>query len=110
MRQFMFDEIRREDMEKMTQWLEERAENSPMTGLYWMTIPDDLLDPGQLGERDDQPFCFAIELGDDWAKFELLVRSRTNLRSPHTRYATPRQMQYIIDMADQIVQELQILT
>lgn len=110
MRQLLLDEIAPPDAARLTEWLKANAEMSPMEGLYWMEMPPDRLTAEQAAAEGDQPFCFAIEVGEDWAKIELLVRSRTNLRSPHTGYAAGGQRAYILDFADRLVADLGLTT
>ena len=70
----------------------------------------DLLDENQFGCEADQPFCFAVEVGDSWVKFELLIRSRVNFRSPHVSYASRTQRQFILEFVTSMIDELGIKT
>ncbi|MFH1137507.1 MAG: hypothetical protein V1816_15675 [Pseudomonadota bacterium] len=110
MRQILFDELTREDLAKLEGRLREFATPSLVEGLYWIEAPRDLLDPGQYEAEADQPFCFAVELGDGWVKFELLIRSLANMRSCQVRYAGAAQQKFILDLATRLVEELGLMT
>ncbi|MBU2548734.1 MAG: hypothetical protein KKB20_10010 [Proteobacteria bacterium] len=110
MRQFLIDELSRQDAARLDAHLKEHAESSAVNGLYWVEISRDLLDPGQYETRNDHPFCFAIEVGETWAKFEFLIRSRANMRSPHTRYANPAQQKFIMDFSARLIRDLDLKT
>ena len=111
MRQYVLDEIGKEDMERAVRWLEERAERSSVEGLYWVNFPPDMLAPVQFKHKECQPHCFAVEVGDDVVKFELLVRSRSSHRCRACQvYASPQQRQFILDMADRLIMEAHVRT
>jgi type IV secretory pathway protease TraF len=110
MRQLMLDELSSQDTEKLHKWLRKNTRPSSMVGLYWVDLAPDLLDSGQFECTADQPFRFAVEVGDTWAKFEFLVRSATNMSSLHVKYAGPAQQKFIIDLAERIIRELDLKT
>ncbi|MFH0810294.1 MAG: hypothetical protein V2A77_07495 [Pseudomonadota bacterium] len=111
MRQYVLDEIRPEDISRVRQWVAERAELSGVEDLYWMNFQTDLLSQTQFQHQECQPHAFAIELGETSVKFEFLVRSRHNYRCRVCQiYATPPQRQFILDFADRLIADLQLLT
>jgi hypothetical protein len=110
MRQVVLDELQPADLDQVRRWLDQNAEPSPMNDLYWVEVTDEYLTPGQSSAADDRPFRFAVEVGDDWVKFELLVRSRPNMRSPHTTYAEARQRNFILDFMDRMIADLGLRT
>ena len=110
MRQLVIDELSQEDMRKLCEHLEENALTSGLEGLFWVELDPDLLTQGQAEAAGDHPFCFAVELGEDWAKFELLVRSRPNMQSLHTGYADARQQEFILQYAAQTIEKLGLKT
>jgi len=111
MRTYVLDEIGKEDMARAVEWVAKRADLSGVEGLYWVNFQPDLLTPVQFAHKECQPHCFAIEVTDDAIKFELLVRSRVNYRCRTCQvYASEQQRQFIIEMADRLVQETGILT
>ncbi|MEW5724384.1 MAG: hypothetical protein AB1896_14835 [Thermodesulfobacteriota bacterium] len=110
MRQVLLDELSRSDVDKVHEYLKSHAIPSSLAGLYWVELAADRLDPDQYGAGSDRPFRFAVEVGDSWARFELLVRSRDNLRSPHTRYANREQRRFILDFTERLITNLGLKT
>jgi hypothetical protein len=110
MRQYLVDEISRGDIEKVNAYLHENAYPSALVGVYWIHIPNDLLDGEQYRHKECQPFCFAIEVGDGHVKFEFLIRSRSNLRCDCIKYATAMQRDFIINFSENLINTLGIRT
>ena len=111
MRQYVLDEIRREDIDRIREWLADRAELSGVEDLYWVNFQTEMLSQTQFEHTSCQPHCFAVEVGDDYVKFELLVRSRVSYRCRLCQtYATPQQRQLILDFADRMVSDLGLTT
>lgn len=110
MRQLLIDELGPEDVAAVIRFLRANAIESGIEGLYWVELTEDLLDPGQFELKSDQPFCFAVELGDSWVKFEFLIRSRNNMRSGETRYASRTQREFVLKYCDRIIEELGLRT
>jgi hypothetical protein len=111
MRQYVVDELEAEDVGRIRGWLAELAELSGVEDLYWVNFPPDLLSPTQFEHQGCQPHCFAIEVGQGFVKFELLVRSRLNYRCRTCpAYANPQQRQFILDLADRLVADLGLQT
>ncbi len=97
-------------MAKLDEWLKTFTISSSIDGLYWVDLSTDLLDPDQYEENADHPFCFAVEIGDSWAKFEFLIRSRPNMKSQHIRYANSRQQEYILNFSRRLIEDLNLRT
>lgn len=110
MRQLLIDELNRTDAARLDDYLRGHARTSSMNGLYWVELDRELLRPEQAACEADHPFCFAVEIGDSWAKFELLIRSLPNMRSLHTGYADPAQQRFILDYANRLIEELGLTT
>ncbi|MBW2090558.1 MAG: hypothetical protein JRI34_00345 [Deltaproteobacteria bacterium] len=110
MRQLFIDELSREDVSLVKKFLKESEIESGVEGLYWVELSKDLLDPEQLACEADHPFCFAVEVGDSWVKFEFLIRSRTNLRSAQMRYANRFQQNFILDYSARMIENLGLKT
>jgi len=51
-----------------------------------------------------------VEVGDSWAKFEFLIRSRINIKSENTRYANPEQVRFILDYCQRLIESLNLRT
>lgn len=106
MRQILIDELSKNEVARVGEYLSRRAQPSGVEGLYWLPLAEDQLEEAQAACAADHPFCLAVELGESWVKFELLVRSRININSPGAAYATPRQLAQIIGLAYAMVEEL----
>ena len=108
MRQYVVDELRKNELERVEQYLENHCEPGGIGSLYWLQIPDDLLSEVQLDHNGCAPFCIGIEVTDNSVVFEMLVRSRQKLRCSCIAYASGRQRQFILDFADRLVRETEI--
>ena len=105
MRQIVIDELSPMEHDNIDSYLKRTIKQGPMVGLYWIELSDDLLSESQLGHEEHGPFHLAVELTNSAVKFELLVRSQTNLHCSCIAHATPVQRQFILDFIDRMVAE-----
>jgi len=110
MRQYHLDEISRKDIPRLREYLQEHALASNLDGIWWVDLPEDLLSPEQFAHPDCRPFCFAVELGDDFVRFEFLIRSQQTMRCACIGYATRQQREFILAFADCLVEDLELQT
>lgn len=110
MRQYLLDEIRKTDIPRIRDYLGEHAQASGLADIWWVDINPDLLSPGQFEHRDCAPFRFAVELGDDFVRFEFLIRSQKTMRCSCIDYATRQQRDFIMAFADRLVDALKLRT
>lgn len=110
MRQYVIDQVDRHDIEKVNAYLDKNAHQSGLEGVYWINIPDDLLDRVQYGHEACKPFCFAVEVGTDSVNFEFLIRSRKSYRCSCIKYATKIQQDFIINFSESLINTLKIRT
>jgi hypothetical protein len=110
MRSYLIDEIAKSDIEKIEAYLEEYAKKSGLSRLFWIGIPDDLLSERQYEHAECKPHVFAVELGDTWLKFELFTRNRANINCTCCDYATRHQINFVLNFANTMIQELEIKT
>lgn len=110
MRQYLLDEISRPDIPRIKAYLDEHAEPSGLEGIWWVELAEEQLTPAQRENPDYWPFCFAVELGRNFVKFEFLIRSRQTMRCPYAGYADRRQREWILDYADRMVAALGLRT
>ncbi|MFO8241392.1 MAG: hypothetical protein R6T90_10415 [Dissulfuribacterales bacterium] len=108
MRQYVVDELRPQEVKKIKAYLDTCCDISDIMGLYWLTIPGDILSPVQYEHQDCQPHCAAIELGDKWVKIEMLVRSRRKIRCECVNYATTQQRKFLLSFVDRLLEETKI--
>lgn len=87
MRSLVFDELMEPEIKAVLDFLDREAVSSGLENLYWLPLPQDLWNPAQVqaaeagGEdwSDSESYRTAIEVGPDWVRFELLVRSESIL-------------------------------
>lgn len=105
MRQFVVDELSREELASIDNYLKRQAQASGIGGIFWLPLPDSLLGPSQDGHAACGPFVFAIEVRESSVHFELLVRSQANLHCACTAYATPEQREFFLAFIDRLLSE-----
>ena len=105
MRQFLVDELTREERANIDSYLKRTLKPGPINGLFWLAVPPDLIGAEQTGHEECGPFYFAVELGEDVLRFELLVRSRTNLHCSCIAYASQAQRDFVLKYVDTLMAE-----
>jgi hypothetical protein len=115
MRQYQLDEIARNDLPRVREYLNGHAIASSIQDLWWVNLAEDLLSPEQFEHRSCRPFRFAVELGDpvvgdSFVRFEFLIRSEQTMRCACIGYATRQQRDFILDYADRLVEDLALRT
>jgi len=110
MRQYLLDEISRDDLPRVRDYLNEHAKPSRLGDVWWVDLQEDLLSPLQFEHRDCRPYRFAVEVGDHFVRFELLIRSEQTMRCPCIGYATRSQREFILGFADRLVETLNLRT
>ena len=110
MRQYLLDEISRGDIPRIRDYLDEHAIPSGLEDIWWVDLPEDVLSPEQFSHRDCRPFRFAVEVGDDFVRFEFLIRSRETMRCACIGYASRVQRDFILAFADRLVEDLALRT
>jgi len=108
MKQYLIDEIRPPEHEKLKAYLDEHLGRAVMDGLYWVPIAEDMLNETQRGHTDCQPFLFSLELAPESLHCELLVRTNNRMRCDCIGYATDVQRNWLIDSIDAIFEKLDI--
>jgi hypothetical protein len=113
-RSYLLDELSPVDMASLQARLDQGRDKavtaSGLAGLYWALLPEGLLTPLQAGHAGCRPHRFAVELGADYLKVELLIRPVEGLRCPCCGLADPAQRAYILDWADRLAAELKLRT
>lgn len=105
MRQFVIDELSPMELDNIDSYLKRTIKQGPMIGLYWIELPPDLLGEAQQGHEEHGPFYLAVEVTRSAVKFELLVRSQSNLHCTCIAHATVIQRQFVLDFIDRMVAE-----
>jgi hypothetical protein len=99
MRAYLINEIDASGMEKIHAYLKNAAISSSLEKIFWLPIPEDLLDETQMEHLDCSPHVFAVELGRDWVKLECFLRSLTGMHCTCQGYCSEPQIHYIIRFA-----------
>jgi hypothetical protein len=110
MRQYLLDEISRGDILRIREYLNVHALAAGLEDIWWVDLNEDLLSPDQFTHQDCRPFRFAVELGDNFVRFEFLIRSQQTMRCACIGYATRTQRDFILAFADRLVEELGLRT
>ncbi len=110
MRTYLIDELSPTKTGEIRKFLEEHAIRSSLNQIFWVRIPDDLLSEMQFQHNKCKPHVFALELGSDWVKLELFVRTLKSLRCDCPGYCTGQQRNFILNFADGMIAQLDIDT
>ncbi|MBU4345181.1 MAG: hypothetical protein L6247_03520 [Desulfobacteraceae bacterium] len=110
MKQYVIDELRPADYEKIRAYLDENLDASGLDDIYWMPLDQDILSNVQAEHTKCQPFYFAIDLEPTIMACELLVRSKNIIRCNCIGYATEKQRNWFIRVVDAIFEKLEIKT
>ena len=108
MKQYVIDQLRESDYEKVLEFLKNNADASELGDIFWVMLPVELYSDIQREHKQCHPFCFAVNLSLNQVDFELLIRSRSILRCACISYADRKQMDYIIDYAERMLEDLNI--
>ena len=103
MRQFVVDELSKEEQDNLESYLKRTVKAGPMEGVFWLPVPEDLLAEAQQGHEQCGPFFFGIELGRNRLIVEFLVRSQSNLHCSCISYSTPAQRQFLLGFLDRML-------
>jgi len=108
MKQYVVDELRLIDFEKIKNCFDSRFVSSEMEGIYWVYLSPEILTEMQISHSECNPFYFAVELEPERISCELLVRSGSKIRCNCITYATENQRNWFIRLMDSILEELEI--
>ena len=110
MKQYVVDEIRPDDYEKIKAYLNKEFGPPEMGGVYWIPVAVEVLNNRQNAHSQCQPHYFALDLEPDRLACELLVRTRNRIRCDCIGYATERQRNWLVNVVDAIFEKLGIHT
>jgi len=110
MKQYVIDELRPVDYEKIRAYLDKNFDAAGIDGIYWLPLDRDILSNVQTEHTECQPFYFAVNLGPMIMACELLVRSKNIIRCNCVGYATEKQRNWFIQTIDAIFEKLEIKT
>jgi hypothetical protein len=108
MKQYVVDQLRYSDYEKLKGFMDQAYGEAAMGGVYWVPVDAGLLTPVQSEHRECQPFVAAVELEETRLSLELLIRTRSRIRCSCIAYASERQRSWLIDQVDRMLAQLEI--
>jgi hypothetical protein len=108
MKQYLIDELRREDYEALQNYFQDHFTPSGLDGLYWLALEADLLSATQRAHTRCQPHYFAVELQPDRLSCEMLVRTPARVRCDCIAYADERQRDWLLQVIDAVLEKLAI--
>jgi hypothetical protein len=108
MKQYVVDQLRYHDYEKLKAWLDQQYGDATMGAVYWIPLEREVLSPTQCEHRECQPHLAAVELEETRLSLELLVRTRNRIRCNCIAYATESQRNWLIHIVDRMLEQLGI--
>ncbi|PIE56232.1 MAG: hypothetical protein CSA34_04920 [Desulfobulbus propionicus] len=108
MRQYLIDELSFLERDNLESYLKRTLKPGGLEGVFFLPVPQDLLGPEQQGHDDCGPFYFPVVLGTSSIRFELLVRSATNMHCTCIARVTEAQRRFVLDFADHMLNEEKI--
>ena len=109
MKQYVVDELRPEDHEKIETYLEENFGPAQLGEVYWIPLEETALSDTQSEHSECQPFYFTIVLESTKLAGEFLVRTREKIRCECVQYASESQRNLIIGFIDSIFEKLGVM-
>ncbi len=110
MKQYVIDEFRPDDYQKIKEHLDANFAAPGFDGLYWLPLDELAYDKVQKQHTDCQPFYFALELTTERLACELLVRTNKCVKCQCIQYATEDQRNWLIQSVDTMADRLGIVT
>lgn len=107
MKQYVIDQLRPSDYQKLKTYLNEHLESGALPGIYKLTLAAGMLNEIQAAHSECRPYV-AIELEPDHLSCEMLIRSCIKMRCDCMGYATEAQRNWLIDQVESILKELEI--
>jgi hypothetical protein len=108
MKQYVIDELRIEDHEKIKTYFDDHFAVSEISGIYWIYLDQEILSEIQESHDECKPFYFAVDLEPDKISCELLIRTGNRVRCDCIRYATEFQRSWFISLIDTILEKLEV--
>jgi len=106
MKQYVIDQLRPNDYFKIKAYLDMNLRLSGIPDIYWLILPQDMLEGNQAEHSDCHPLYFALELSQSALSCELLVRTLSHVRCDCMRYASLAQRNWLIQTIDDICDQL----
>ena len=108
MKQYVIDQLNRDDIGKLKPYLDAHLHSPTMEGIYWLFLEQARLNDSQKAHTACGRFYFAIELEADRLVCELLARAENRIRCECIRYADAEQCLWVMSVIDAIFDKLKI--
>jgi len=108
MKQYVIDGLRLEEYHKLKAYLDQYLTPSPLVGVYWFELDQDILTPLQKDHGECRPHVFALMLEETYLSCEFLVRVENKIKCDCMGYATKEQRNWLMDQVDAILEKLGI--
>lgn len=116
MRSYLIEDLMETDIKKVTKAFEDMKLKGPLEGIFYLPLPEKLLQQEQLAHKDEcGPYFMALEviegaseMSEFQLKLELLTRAKNKIRCSCVNYATTEQRAHMIEYLDQFLDELGI--
>lgn len=109
MKQYVIDEIRSADHERLKDRLNEHFGPPDLGDIYWFPIKPRLYTGEQAAHAQCHPLYVSLHLRPDALVCEFLVRTKNRIRCDCMTYATPAQREWIMETIDAILDGLKII-
>lgn len=108
MKQYVIDEIRIHDYQKIRDYLDAQLGPAEMGNIYWLPLDPSLYADLQAAHHECHPLCFALELNENSLSAEFLVRTKNRIRCDCIAHATCAQRDWLMAFMDSIFETLEI--
>jgi len=109
MKQYVIDELRPRDHEKIKQYLGDHVGPAEMGDLDWIPIDPSFHTEVQASHTDCHPLYFAVQLQETSIIAELLVRTKNRVRCDCISYANDDQFLWLVHYVNSIFERLEII-
>lgn len=109
MKQYVIDELRLHDYEKIRDHLGEICSSGGIEGVYWLQIPEHILTDEQKSHSACKPYIFGLELYEDRLCCGLLVRSLKSIRCHCVAYADKAQRDWLLEILDTMMDKIGVI-
>lgn len=110
MKQYVIDELRPLDQEKLKAYFDKSFGPAEIGEIYWLPVEPDLYDDIQAAHQDCHPLFVAMQLTETALILELLVRTKNRIRCDCIRYVSEDQFLWLVRVVDSIFERLKIKT
>ncbi|MBU4053369.1 MAG: hypothetical protein KKA41_03305 [Proteobacteria bacterium] len=108
MKQYVIDELRPEDQERLKRYLDKNFGASEVEGIYWIPMELEYLTPEQTQHKECGPHFVALVLEQNMLSCEFLVRTKNRVHCNCMGYATQVQRNWIMEFIDALLEALDI--